>query len=44
MAIYAGVLADLEGLAISATLQQWRTDVPTLCHAMALRESDAGLG
>ena len=31
--IYWGILTDIEGLAISATLQTWRTDVPTLWHA-----------
>jgi len=32
-AIWIGIVADLEGLAISATLRTWRTDVPTLWHA-----------
>ena len=33
LAIYWGILADLEGLAISMTLKEWRADVPTLRHA-----------
>ena len=31
------VLAELEELAITRTLPQWRVDVPTFAHAMALR-------
>ncbi len=41
-AIYAGLVADLEGLAISLTLAQWRNDVPSLCHALRLRTSRGG--
>ncbi|MBS0365989.1 MAG: CDP-alcohol phosphatidyltransferase family protein [Proteobacteria bacterium] len=37
VAIYAGIAADLEGLAISVTLREWRTDVPSLVHAHRLR-------
>jgi CDP-diacylglycerol--glycerol-3-phosphate 3-phosphatidyltransferase len=36
-AIWIGIICDLEGLAISATLREWRTDVPTLWHARRLR-------
>jgi CDP-diacylglycerol--glycerol-3-phosphate 3-phosphatidyltransferase len=36
-AIVCGIVADLEGLAISATLRQWRTDVPTIVHALRWR-------
>jgi phosphatidylglycerophosphate synthase len=36
-AIYAGLIADLEGLAISFTLQRWHSDVPSIYHAMRLR-------
>lgn len=32
-AIYWGVVADLEGLAISAVLPRWQADVPTFWHA-----------
>jgi phosphatidylglycerophosphate synthase len=35
--IYVGIVADLEGIAISATLNKWRTDVPTIFHALRLR-------
>ena len=35
LAIYVGILADLEGLAISMVLREWRTDVPSLAHALA---------
>jgi len=34
LAIYAGIVADVEGLAISLVLREWRTDVPTLFHAL----------
>jgi len=37
VAIYLGIAADLEGLGISAVLSEWRSDVPTLLHALALR-------
>jgi phosphatidylglycerophosphate synthase len=37
IAIYAGIVADVEGLAISMALRNWRTDVPTLIHALRLR-------
>ncbi len=37
LAIYLGIAADLEGLAISAILQHWQTDVPTLFHAIRSR-------
>lgn len=36
-AIYLGILADLEGLAISAVLPHWRADVPTIAHALRIR-------
>jgi CDP-diacylglycerol--glycerol-3-phosphate 3-phosphatidyltransferase len=36
-AIWIGIVADVEGLAISATLREWRTDVPTIWHARRLR-------
>jgi len=36
-AVWLGIAADLEGLAISAVLRRWRTDVPTLVHALRLR-------
>lgn len=36
-AIYAGIVADIEGLAISMVLREWKHDVPTLLHAVRLR-------
>jgi CDP-diacylglycerol--glycerol-3-phosphate 3-phosphatidyltransferase len=39
-AIYLGIAADLEGLAISAVLPRWQSDVPTLMHA--IRRSGSG--
>ena len=36
-AIWVGIVADVEGLAISWTLSEWRTDVPTIWHARRLR-------
>jgi len=44
MAIYVGIVADLEGLAISAVLPQWRTDVPTFFHALARADATAARG
>lgn len=41
LAIWVGVFADLEGLAISAVLTRWKTDVPTLVHAIRLRRAEA---
>ena len=36
-AIWIGIVADVEGLAISWTLDEWRNDVPTFWHARRLR-------
>jgi phosphatidylglycerophosphate synthase len=44
MAIYVGIVADVEGLAISIILPEWRTDVPTLVHAFRLRSPVSGRG
>jgi len=38
-AIYLGILADAEGLAISVILPRWKNDVPTLFHALRLRRA-----
>ena len=38
IAVYLGIAADLEGLAISAVLREWQSDVPTLLHALTLRQ------
>lgn len=36
-AVFLGIAADLEGLAISLVLRDWKSDVPTLFHAIRLR-------
>ncbi|MEK7951329.1 CDP-alcohol phosphatidyltransferase family protein [Luteolibacter soli] len=38
--VYLGIIADLEGLAISCVLRKWRSDVPSLFHALRWREPD----
>lgn len=40
-AIVTGILTDLEGLAASCVLPEWRHDVPSLFHAFAIRRSVA---
>jgi hypothetical protein len=40
VAIYIGIAADLEGLAISMVLREWKTDVPTILHAFRLRSAE----
>jgi CDP-diacylglycerol--glycerol-3-phosphate 3-phosphatidyltransferase len=37
LAIYVGIVADVEGLAISVVLRRWEPDVPTLVHALRRR-------
>ncbi|HEY4372646.1 MAG TPA: CDP-alcohol phosphatidyltransferase family protein [Burkholderiales bacterium] len=37
LAVYAGIVADLEGLAISVVLSELKGDVPSLLHACRLR-------
>jgi CDP-diacylglycerol--glycerol-3-phosphate 3-phosphatidyltransferase len=37
VAIYVGIIADVEGLAISLALPQWKSDVPSLFHALKVR-------
>ena len=39
VAIYAGIVSDLEGLAISAALPNWKSDVPSFVHALRLRRA-----
>ena len=38
LAIYVGIVADVEGLAISLMLREWKSDVPTFVHAWKLRQ------
>ena len=37
VAVYLGILADIEGLVISFALPRWRSDVPSIFHALKLR-------
>ena len=37
LAVLVGIVADLEGLAISAVMPRWQSDVPTIVHAWRLR-------
>mgnify|MGYP006920663574 CR=1 FL=1 len=39
LAIYVGILSDLEGLAISMLLREWQTDVPSFVHALRIRRA-----
>jgi phosphatidylglycerophosphate synthase len=34
---YVGILVDLEGLAVSFVLKEWKSDVPSIVHAWWLR-------
>ncbi|HSN18242.1 MAG TPA: CDP-alcohol phosphatidyltransferase family protein [Gammaproteobacteria bacterium] len=40
-ALFLGIVSDLEGLAVSWLLPEWRHDVPTLLHAWRLRQENA---
>ena len=40
-AIWLGILADCEGLLISVVLSRWKSDVPTIFHAMRIRNEQA---
>ncbi|GAB3456174.1 hypothetical protein GCM10027321_09710 [Massilia terrae] len=35
--VYIGIVADLEGIAISLALRRWQADVPSFVHAVRLR-------
>jgi phosphatidylglycerophosphate synthase len=37
--IYVGILVDIEGLAVSFVLQEWKSDVPSIVHAWRLRQA-----
>lgn len=39
-AIFIGIAADLEGLAISVVLRSWKNDVPTLFHAIRMTRGE----
>jgi len=38
LAIYMGIVADIEGIMISFVLRQWQNDVPTILHAIRIRQ------
>lgn len=40
LAVYWGIVTDVEGLAISITLHEWKSDVPSLVHALRIRALD----
>jgi len=42
LAVYVGIVADLEGLAISVVLRTWQSDVPSLFHALRIRNAASG--
>jgi CDP-diacylglycerol--glycerol-3-phosphate 3-phosphatidyltransferase len=42
IAVLLGLIAQLEGLAISVVLPVWTHDVPTLIHALRIRKTSAG--
>ncbi len=44
LAIGLGIVADLEGLAISVVLPTWKNDVPTFFHALQLRTETKSRG
>jgi CDP-diacylglycerol--glycerol-3-phosphate 3-phosphatidyltransferase len=37
LAVCVGIVADLEGLAISIALDRWQSNVPSIVHALRLR-------
>ena len=39
LAIAVGIVADIEGLAISIVMKHWQTDVPTIFHAWRARST-----
>jgi phosphatidylglycerophosphate synthase len=41
VAIWLGILADCEGLLISFVLPRWKNDVPTIFHALRIRNEQA---
>lgn len=38
-AVYVGIIADIEGLAITFALPQWQSDVPSFMHALRVRRN-----
>ncbi|MGZ3158702.1 MAG: CDP-alcohol phosphatidyltransferase family protein [Burkholderiaceae bacterium] len=39
LAIYLGLVADIEGLIISIILPYWKNDVPTIMHALNIKKA-----
>jgi phosphatidylglycerophosphate synthase len=39
MALYVGIVADIEGFAISLVLVEWKSDVPSILHAIKFRDA-----
>lgn len=39
LAVYLGIVADLEGICISLILPQWQSDVPSFVHALRVRRN-----
>jgi hypothetical protein len=44
IALAAGIVAELETLAITMTLPSWRPDVPSVWHAWHIRHDSRGTG
>jgi len=42
LAVYVGIVADFEGLAISLVLRTWQADVPSVFHALRIRNAAIG--
>jgi CDP-diacylglycerol--glycerol-3-phosphate 3-phosphatidyltransferase len=42
IAVILGLIAQIEGLLISVALPVWTHDVPTLIHALRIRNTPAG--
>ncbi|MDB5036112.1 MAG: hypothetical protein JWQ98_3353 [Chlorobi bacterium] len=43
VAIYLGIIADIEGLLISCILPVWKNDIPTIIHALRIRRGADGI-
>jgi CDP-diacylglycerol--glycerol-3-phosphate 3-phosphatidyltransferase len=44
LAIYIGIVTDLEGIMISFVLPEWENDVPTIFHAIRIRQAAQAAG
>jgi uncharacterized Ntn-hydrolase superfamily protein/phosphatidylglycerophosphate synthase len=43
LAIYFGIVSNIEGLVISMVLRDWKSDVPSLVHALRIRAATAAV-